>query len=579
MGGAEIGNYRILEKLGEGRMGVVYKAVDVKLDRTVAMKALKTDLSGHPELEELIRAQFKQLSNLNHANLASLYAVLIENGRPWVVMEYVKGETFEQMVKRRGPIPSDEAIALFRQALSGVGYGHQMGLAHRDIKPSNIMLNQHGVVKVMDLGLAKALSTRGVARTGSRLGNSLYMSPEQFLNRPVDFRSDTYSLGIIAYEMLTGKAPFSADSDYQIMSDHVNSPPPLLTSVFPYVPKGLERAVLKALEKNPEARYQSVEEFSAALENTQGFAPASPVLKVRPESARPASGNVGTVLSNTATVPPKELKLAAKRGFFTRERRVIAAALASILALAGFLLAVSPGARQFVMARFGHASAPAPSADATPAPPVQPDNGTIPANQAQPGAPAEAVAGAPVPATAVPADGVAVVPGQPDAPADSGAPTGPLVIPAGTVVAVRLSDPVDSSMNQVGDTFAATVDRAVNVDGTEAIPSGADATLKLISLALAPVAVQTDVQVQLSNLSINGTDYTPRSSVFEQQSIARTKKNAAKIIGSAAVGATIGGIFGRGKGAAAGAAKQFIVVIPANTRIKFTLRHSITLGQ
>jgi len=240
---------------------------------------------------------------------------------------------------------------------------------------------------------------------------------------------------------------------------------------------------------------------------------------------------------------------------------------------------VSPGARQFVMARFGHASAPAPSADATPAPPVQPDNGTIPANPAQPGAPAEAVAGAPVPAAAVPADGVAVVPGQPDAPADSGAPTGPLVIPAGTVVAVRLSDPVDSSMNQVGDTFAATVDRAVNVDGTEAIPAGADATLKLISLALAPVAVQTDVQVQLSNLSINGTDYTPRSSVFEQQSIARTKKNAAKIIGSAAVGATIGGIFGRGKGAAAGAAKQFIVVIPANTRIKFTLRHSITLGQ
>jgi hypothetical protein len=175
-----------------------------------------------------------------------------------------------------------------------------------------------------------------------------------------------------------------------------------------------------------------------------------------------------------------------------------------------------------------------------------------------------------------------VAPAQPDTapPADNNADQGPLVVPAGTVVAVRLSDPVDSSMNQVGDKFSASVDAAVTVNGTEAIPAGADASVSLINLAIAPVAARTDVQLQLVSLSINGTDYTPRTSVFEKQSIERSKK---KVIAGAAIGATIGGIFGHGQGAAggaaAGAAKPYVIVIPAQTRIKFTLRRSITLSQ
>jgi hypothetical protein len=593
--GTEIGNYRILEKLGEGGMGVVYKAVDVNLDRTVAVKALNTELSGNPELEQRFRTEFKALGNLNHANLATLYTLLIENGRPWMVMEFIEGETFAQLVQRRGPIPSEEAISLFRQALSGVGYAHRKGIVHRDIKPGNMMLNREGVVKVMDCGIAKALSARGVARTGAHLGTALYMSPEQFLNRGVDARSDIYSLGVTLYEMLTGKVPFSADSDYQIMADHVNTPPPLLTSIFPYVPKGVEQAVLKALEKNPDARYQSVEEFGAALGNSQGFAAAAPVTSTRPAAAVAivkedlapaavagvAAAGAGIVAASVAAKPPKPV---VARPFLTRERRVIAAGLVALLMLAGFVLAAFPKARQFVVQRFAHAtSATSQSAanNATPsATPAQPDNGAVPAQPgAQPGAQPDATANgvAVVPAQPDAAVGVGVVPVQPDAPADA-APAGPLVIPAGTVVAVRLSDPVDSSMNQVGDKIAASVDAAVNVDGTEAIPAGADATLSLINLAIAPVAPRTDVQLQLVNLTINGTDYTPRSSVFEKQSIERSKK---KVIGGAAVGAALGGIFGHNAagGAAAGAAKAYIVVIPAQTRIKFTLRRDITLSQ
>ena len=149
MTGTQIGNYKILEKLGEGGMGVVYKAVDVNLDRTVAVKALNTELTGNPELEQRFRAEAKAQANLNHTNLATLYALLIEEGRPWMVMEYIEGETFEQMVLRRGPIPGTEAVPLFRQALLGVGYAHRMGVVHRDIKPSNIMLNKQGIVKVI----------------------------------------------------------------------------------------------------------------------------------------------------------------------------------------------------------------------------------------------------------------------------------------------------------------------------------------------------------------------------------------------------------------------------------------------
>ena len=240
MVGLEVGNYRILEKLGEGGMGVVYKAIDVNLDRIVAVKALNAELSGNPELEQRFRAEIKALGKLSHTNIATLYALVIERGRPWMVMEFIEGETFEQMVQRRGPIPSEEAIPLFRQALLGIGCAHRLGIVHRDIKPANIMLNRQGVVKVMDVGVAKALSARGVATTGTRIGTPFYMSPEQFLNRGVDFRSDIYSLGLTLFEMLTAKFPFSVNSDDPGMGDHVNTPPPLLTQFFPRVPKECE---------------------------------------------------------------------------------------------------------------------------------------------------------------------------------------------------------------------------------------------------------------------------------------------------------------------------------------------------
>ena len=287
--GTQIGNYRIVEKLGEGGMGVVYKGVDVFLDRTVAIKVLPPDLARNPELVERFRTEAKAQANLSHTNVATLYAFLVQDGNAVIVMEYVDGETFDQMIGRRGPIPSQDAIPLFKQALLGIGAAHRMGIIHRDIKPSNLMLKRDGIVKVMDFGIAKLAGSQGMTRTGTQLGTVAYMSPEQIQNRGVDIRSDIYALGVTLYEMLSGHIPFEGGSDFQIMRDHVATPPPLPTRFYPYIPKGIENVVLRALEKDPDARFQTVEEFGAALERPDSVPPPTWMGIAPPAPAAPAA--------------------------------------------------------------------------------------------------------------------------------------------------------------------------------------------------------------------------------------------------------------------------------------------------
>ena len=304
--GTEIASYRILEKLGQGGMGVVYKAVDTGLDRMVAMKVLNPDLSKNPELVERFRSEARAQANLNHTNLATLYAFMVHQGTAIMVMEFVDGETFAQMIRRRGPIPEVEAIPLFRQALLGIGYAHRAGILHRDIKPSNLMLNKNGLVKVMDFGIAKVMGARGMTRTGTQLGTLAYMSPEQIQNRNVDIRSDVYELGITLYEMLTGHLPFESDSEFQIMQDHVYTPPPPPSKYYPYINKGVENVILKSIEKNSDARFQTVEQFGAALEHPDALAYTP---SVAPSDAPTASfGGSASTLSHphlsVSAVPP-----------------------------------------------------------------------------------------------------------------------------------------------------------------------------------------------------------------------------------------------------------------------------------
>jgi eukaryotic-like serine/threonine-protein kinase len=267
--GKQIANYQITEKLGEGGMGVVYKGMDSNLGRPVAIKMLSAQLAHDPDIVERFRAEARAQANLSHANLAVLYAFLVEDGTAFMVMEFVEGQTFEQMIRARGPIPVETALPLFKQALQGVGAAHRVGIVHRDIKPSNIMLNTQGVVKVMDFGIAKVVGTRGMTRTGMQLGTPAYMAPEQIQNKPIDTRTDIYALGITLYQMLSGQLPFQHESDFETMNSHVAATPPPMKQMFAYAPIQYQNVVMKAMEKDPNYRFQTVEEFSAALDNPE----------------------------------------------------------------------------------------------------------------------------------------------------------------------------------------------------------------------------------------------------------------------------------------------------------------------
>jgi hypothetical protein len=554
MTGTQIGNYKILEKLGEGGMGVVYKAVDINLDRTVAIKALNTELTGNPELEQRFRAEAKAQANLNHTNLATLYALLIEEGRPWMVMEYIEGETFEQMVQRRGPIPGNEAVPLFRQALLGIGYAHRMGVIHRDIKPSNIMLNKQGIVKVMDFGIAKVLGARGMTKTGTQMGTAFYMPPEQVLNRGVDIRSDIYSLGVTLYEMLTANLPFTGDSDYQIMTDHVNAPPPLPTKFYPYIPLGLQNAVLKALEKKPDARFQTVEEFGAALEqpDTFGVAPvAAPAAAPAPLAARRATVVETSVQSPAATPPvvavpsppvpaappplaPPPPAPAANTSFLTPERKIALGGVVAILALIGAWFALRPNVKNA-----GLPSAPSTPMQSQTQPQPVIDQGPPPSSDPTPQAPNPAAPKKPAP-TANPADnGIPSLP--PVQPETTPAPkttvpsqSVPTKVPAGTVVIVRLLLPIDTRVNQTGQRFDAIVDLPVVLGGHTVIAQGSRARVALTNFG-------GQARIELISIAANGVNHVVRSNIFQKQGLVNGKPSP-------------------------------FVIVPASTRIQFTLR-------
>ena len=289
--GQQVANFRIVEKLGEGGMGVVYKGMDVHLDRPVAIKMLSPDLSRNPDIVERFRTEARAQANLNHVNLATLYAFLVHDGNAFIAMEFVEGENFEQLIRRRGPLPAEDAVPWFKQALLGVGAAHRMGIVHRDIKPTNLMLNRQGIVKVMDFGIAKVVGVRGTTRTGMQLGTPAYMSPEQIQGRAIDVRTDIYALGITLYQMLSGHVPFEEGSDFDIMRHQVSTPPPPMIDLHPYAPAQYQNVVTKAIAKNPEERYRSVEEFGAALEHPESVATLAATI---------VDGPKRTVLENNA---------------------------------------------------------------------------------------------------------------------------------------------------------------------------------------------------------------------------------------------------------------------------------------
>ncbi|MEO8051402.1 MAG: protein kinase [Acidobacteriota bacterium] len=262
--GERIGDYEIVEILGAGGMGQVYKVRNALSDRIEAMKVLLPNLEGDPGLADRFLNEIKVQATLDHPNIAKLHTAMRAGNQLVMVMEFVNGTSLSQVLQG-GPLPPSTAAAYAAEVLEALGYAHAHGVIHRDIKPANIMLTSGGQIKLMDFGIARVQADRRLTQTGSTVGSLFYMSPEQIKGGDPDGRSDLYSLGITMYEMVTGRRPFLGDSDFQIMSAHLQQAPMAPIEVIPGIPAALSEIILMAIEKEPAARFQSAEAFRAAL--------------------------------------------------------------------------------------------------------------------------------------------------------------------------------------------------------------------------------------------------------------------------------------------------------------------------
>ena len=264
--GTKLGNYLIVSKLGEGGMGVVYKAHDTVLDRTVALKILSPHLFRSPEFLERFRIEAQAQAKLNGPNIVTLHSMFDIPSSLVLVMEYIEGHTLAQRIHNEGYLSVAAAVWVFEQALLGVDRAHRMGIVHRDLKPSNIFITATHEVKLMDFGVAKMInSDDSPTQVGSMIGSLRYISPEQINGEDADFRSDIYTLGISLYETVTGRVPFEKKTEYEYMDAHLHEPPRAPSTLKPSIPPELEAVILKAIEKDPSNRFQSAREFRNAL--------------------------------------------------------------------------------------------------------------------------------------------------------------------------------------------------------------------------------------------------------------------------------------------------------------------------
>jgi serine/threonine protein kinase len=270
--GKVIGNYKIVEKIGEGGMGAVFRGLDTMLEREVAIKMLKPELASQPEVLERFRTEAVTLAKLNHPNIATLYSFLRDGDDYFMVMEFVRGQTLDDLIRRFGAMMIERAVPLFCQALDGIDHAHRMGIIHRDIKPANMMLTDSGSIKVMDFGIARVLGSARMTRQGNVVGTIEYMSPEAVRGLEVDARSDVYSLGILLYEMLTGRVPFDSTSEFEMMKMQVEQAPAPPRTFTANIPIEVEQAIMRALAKKPPARFQKAGEFRAMLLGALGKA-------------------------------------------------------------------------------------------------------------------------------------------------------------------------------------------------------------------------------------------------------------------------------------------------------------------
>jgi serine/threonine-protein kinase len=296
--GGLVGNFKIVEQIGEGGMGTVYRGIDVMLDRPVALKRLRPDFSDNPQLLQRFRTEAAALAKLNHPNIATLYSFFRHLDDHFMAMEFVEGETLDNVLRKSSPLSPKRAAALFVQVLDAIEHAHEAGILHRDIKPENVIVSDHDVAKVTDFGIARVLGEAGLTRAGSLIGTIRYMAPERVKGEPADRRSDIYSLAVMFYEMLAGRPPFIAHSEFELMTAHVEKAPTPITKLVPSIPQPVSDAVLQALAKSPDERPQTAGAFRIRLDEA---------LLAAPRSAGPTTASE---VNETRFVPPEAVKAA-----------------------------------------------------------------------------------------------------------------------------------------------------------------------------------------------------------------------------------------------------------------------------
>jgi eukaryotic-like serine/threonine-protein kinase len=355
--GSVVGDYQIIGVLGAGGMGKVFKVRNTISERIEAMKVLLPDLSGEADLADRFLREIKVQASLDHPNIAGLRTAMRFENQLLMVMELVEGVSLDERL-RKGPMPVGEAVRCIDQILCALAYAHSHDVIHRDIKPANMMLTPDGTVKLMDFGIAKAAADHRLTMTGTTMGSLYYMSPEQIRgSQTLDARSDLYSVGVSLYELVTGKRPFDGDSQFAIMSAHLEKTPVPPIALDPSLPPGLNDLILVAVSREPEARFQTAEAFRNALSSIM---------------SRPA----------TAEAPVLEAVTAAATGGVApgkRTHRALWVAVGAVCCLVVLVAAIEFGPKKKAAAD-SVAPVPTPTAPAVTAPPVTtaPESGASP---------------------------------------------------------------------------------------------------------------------------------------------------------------------------------------------------------